>query len=129
MLTTQYLLTIYLMVTKPATLADFWEKIIPIALWVTRSRSNYWPSYLQCPLNILWTICLIITKFGTVVAIREWIIYSKQPLWILHQEGIYIFSNISCFVTYPICFMVLIISLINYISFNICSVIKNRDIP
>ena len=58
-----------------STMFDFSKKIIPIALWVTRSWSNYWFSSQHCPLNILWTIRLIITKHGTVVAAREWIFH------------------------------------------------------
>ena len=48
---------------------------IPIAFWVTRSRSNYWSLSQHCPLNILWTICLIIAKLGTVIATGEWVIH------------------------------------------------------
>ena len=54
---------------------DFSEKIIPVAFWVTRPRSNYWSSSQHCPLTILWTIRLIITKHGTVVAARKWILH------------------------------------------------------
>ena len=32
-MSTQYLMTLCLMVTQLATLVDFWEKIIPIAFW------------------------------------------------------------------------------------------------
>ena len=47
----------------------FREKIIPNAVWVTRSRSNY--------ISIVRSIFYepIINKLGTVVATREWIIY------------------------------------------------------
>ena len=55
-MSTQYLMILCLIVAKLATLVDFRENIIPTAFWVTRSRSHYWSSYQQCPLNILGTI-------------------------------------------------------------------------
>ena len=60
---------------KLATLVDFYERITPIDLWVTRSRSNYWSLFQHYSFNIFWTICLIIIKLGTVVATREWIVH------------------------------------------------------
>ena len=52
----------YVLQNLLVTLFDFRE-IMPIALWVT--RSNYWSSSPLYPLNILWTICLIITILAT----------------------------------------------------------------
>ena len=64
-----------MMVTQLATQIDFREKIIPIAFWVTRSRSNFWSLSKHCQVNILGTIRMIITKRRTVGANSEWIIH------------------------------------------------------
>ena len=57
---------------------------------VTRSRSNCWSSSQHCPLNHLWTICLIIYKLSTVVASGECIIHCIwKPFCILHQGDIH----------------------------------------
>ena len=78
-----YLLTLCLMVSKLASMVDFTEKIIPIAFWGHKVKVKYWSSYQHFPLNILWTICLIITKLCTVVNTRKCITLCK-PFWILH---------------------------------------------
>ena len=51
-------------------MANFRQKIILIAFY-----DNNWSSYQQCLLYTLLTICLIITKFGTVVGTRKWTIH------------------------------------------------------
>ena len=67
------------MVTKLAKLVDLREKIIiPIAFWVSRARSDFLSLYQCCPINILWTNLLKITKLGLMVATREWIIIEFQ---------------------------------------------------
>ena len=86
---TQYLLTLCLKFIKLAILGDFWD------FWVTWSRSNFQ----HCQLKILWTICLIITKCGAVVATlyREWIIHRIYATLLNFALGSILFSNISCF--------------------------------
>ena len=39
---------------------------LSLLLFGPRSKSNYWSSFQDLPLNILWIICLIINKLGTV---------------------------------------------------------------
>ena len=68
----------------------WWSNLLP---WltlkrsslVTRSRSNYWSSFQHYLLNILWAICLIITKLGTVVATivgtHGWLRFVPFPSW------------------------------------------------
>ena len=91
----QYLLTPLLGTVNTSReqmrLGNLRETIIPIAFQSQgHSRSNYWSSSQHCPLNILVTICFIITKLGTVVATREWIIpciLGMQPFSILHKAA------------------------------------------
>ena len=69
-----------------------------IAFSVSKSRSNDWSSYQHYPLNVLWTICLIITKLGTVVDTREWTIHCIHacgPFKCCTREHL-CFSFISC---------------------------------
>ena len=83
-MSTQNRMTLCLMVTKLSTLVDLREDY-PI---VFRSQGQGQSTGLHhCPLNILWSICLIITKQGTVAATRKWIIHYiyMQPFWILLQ--------------------------------------------
>ena len=55
--------------TKFAILIDY-----PYWYLVIKSCLNYFPSSQYCQLNILWTICLIITQIYTLVTSRMWII-------------------------------------------------------
>ena len=92
------------MVTKLATLVDLRDKIIPIALWVKRTRSNYWSAFQHCPLKIDWIIYLIMTKHGTNVISGELIIhgtciYATLLNFARGGGGVdFCFSYISCFV-------------------------------
>ena len=72
------------------------RKLSLLLLWVTRSRSNYRSSYLHCPLNILWTICLVITKLGTVVATIECIIHCIYAMLLHFARGHLSISKPSC---------------------------------
>ena len=71
-LSTYYFMTLFLMVTKLATLADFSETINPIAFRVTRSRSNYWSSSQHCPRNILYSIKVLNITNQYVVLLSDW---------------------------------------------------------
>ena len=51
------------------------EHLLTLDIAFRVTMSNYWSSYQHCPLNILWIICLMITKLGTMVVTREWIIH------------------------------------------------------
>ena len=54
--------------------------ILPIGFRVIRSRLNNSSSSQHCPLNILWTICLIITELGVM-----WGIYVSQIFLVLYD--------------------------------------------
>ena len=69
---------------------------------VTRSRSNYWSSFQHYLLNIWWVICLIITKLGTVVATREWIIHCICTTLLTFCDLVYINRNQSIYPMYKI---------------------------
>ena len=106
MWSTQYPLTLCMMVTQLATQIDFREKIIPIAFWVTRSRSNFWSLSKHCQVNILGTIRMIITKRRTVGANSEWIIHCIlvcATLWDFAPGGGGIYVSCSFNVPYPCC--------------------------
>ena len=98
-MSTQSRMNLCLIVTKISTLVDLREDY-PI---VFRSQGQGQSTGLHhCPLNILWSICLIITKQGTVASTREWIIhyiyatllnfapggiYVSQTFLVLHKSG------------------------------------------
>ena len=91
-----YLLTLCLMVSKLATMVGFTEKIIPIAFLGHKVKVKYWSSYQHFPLNILWTICLIITKLCTVVTTRKCIKRFANPFEFCTRGHLF-FLNISCY--------------------------------
>ena len=64
------------MVTKLATLVDFWKRIIPNVAFLCRKVKVklLFFNYLSVVHNVLWNICLIITKLGVVVTTGEQII-------------------------------------------------------
>ena len=68
------LMTLCLMVTKLATLVDFWKRIIPIALCHKVKVKLLFFNYLSVVHNVLWNICLIITKLGVMITTGEQII-------------------------------------------------------
>ena len=103
-LSTQYLIALWLMVTKLAILVVFREKIIHIAFWVKGHRQTTCLhfSIVRTSAKTLWIIWFlpVIAKFNIVFA-REWIIhcrhsrYSTLLNFVPGGGGVY-FSNISC---------------------------------
>ena len=69
---------------------EYYPSIIhyPIAFWVKKSK--YLSLYHHCLLKILWTIHLIIKKYGTV-ATREWVIHYMCNPYEFCSRGAFIF--------------------------------------
>ena len=90
-LSTRDLMILCMMVIKFAILVNY-------LYWVTRARSNYSSSSHHCPLNIIWTICLVINKPGTLVATRYWIIHCIYTTLLNFSPGvIYVSQTIPGF--------------------------------
>ena len=103
---TQYLISLCLMVTKLTIPVGSRKKIF----WVTTSRSNYCSSsrVLQTQ-YFMHCISFIVTKLGTVVATREWIIiidFSGHKITVKVNFAVSWYKEIFAhWLTYSLCYV------------------------